>query len=565
MSGRPRPYRFRQIPTLWADYTTGFGVMHDGTHVRPAIGYGRKNPNLGDMLNTAASAGAERIIFTGKVPRPEGTTSKHWLLARTDGWRPGFYNDKGVPLGHWLSHPPTGRFERIQTGQRVEVRIAEEWFGEGRLTPAQARNAWDFTEYLIGQKFKDPSTKEPMKLGKSPASSGRNLWAASWGANTILPPISKDIADVLHATSGQHHLEHLVAGPSASTHEDCIPLVDPTARPRLDRFAYIDGRFMYASLGWELGIGPGQWLRGPDCWDLLQNSPFARARFYVEFTVPQSWNHVGILGVQHAKISDGWFYPNRPGAKHRTWADSSEVAVALQFGWQIDIIEGIYFPSHFMKGDKKVSYRPADNFLKRLKEVRESIETDPEASWEVKRAASAAVRAMTISTIGSWASRGKGSTQIVYDLKDIPSEFLGSYEKFGDAYAFKVPAALTEQEQPFYHPELAVQIWGRGRARVLWSPTALDGVHGGALSVPADTLLGINGDAIYTTVLPDWAKPVQYGGGDDGRIGRLRVQGVLQDVKTPVTLEDRHELRAKAGSQSLDAAVFSTEYDGFEE
>ena len=66
---RPAPFRhIGKIPTLWADYTTGQGVMGNGQRVQPKIGPRRKNPNLQDMLDTAADAGAQRIMFTGRVP-----------------------------------------------------------------------------------------------------------------------------------------------------------------------------------------------------------------------------------------------------------------------------------------------------------------------------------------------------------------------------------------------------------------------------------------------------------------------------------------------------------------
>ncbi|MNU01035.1 hypothetical protein D3C72_2443150 [compost metagenome] len=73
-------------------------------------------------------------------------------------------------------------------------------------------------------------------------------------------------------------------------------------------------------------------------------------------------------------------------------------------------------------------------------------------------------------------------------------------------------------------------------------------------------MLGINGDAIYTSYVPDWAKPVQYGGGDDGKIGRLRLQGVLENVKTPRTRDERDRLRVRAVRAGTDSAFFDTEF-----
>ena len=47
---RPTPFRHvGRIPTLWADYTTGQGVLGNGQRVQPKIGPRRKNPNLQDL------------------------------------------------------------------------------------------------------------------------------------------------------------------------------------------------------------------------------------------------------------------------------------------------------------------------------------------------------------------------------------------------------------------------------------------------------------------------------------------------------------------------------------
>jgi hypothetical protein len=571
---RPVPYVFKHIPTLWADYTTGVGVLSNGQLVRPKIGQRRKNPNLADMLDTAASTGVTRIMFTGKVPPADREGGRHWMMARTEGWSHGWYGSSGEPMGHWLSNPPTGRYERQQTGQRVEVRVAAEWFGDTPLNPRQARDAWDATEYLIGTAFKDPRSKdpknkEPMKLGKSPAATGRNLWAASLPKDLNLTPVTPDIAAILHSTSGQHHLEHLVAGKSFSTHEDCLPLVDPAKTPTLEQFAYVDGRFMYASLCRELGTGPGVWLNRAGAWQMANDDPYARARVRVRFRVPKDWNHVGILGVQHRNVSDGWFYPNKPGAQHETWADLSEVFIAQKYGWEIDFQEAIQFATQYWHDDKQVKFRPLDNFATRIIKIRETVDSDPEMDLPVKKAVGAALRAIMVATIGSFASRGKGSTQVAFNPQDVPPQYLQSMERRsspdGEIYIYKVPAALTDQETPFYHPEFAAQVWARGRAKVLLSPTALGSDTGGALTVPANTLLGINGDAIYTTYVPTWALPTNYDGGDDGRVGRLRLQGYLEKVKTPATLEDRNRLRAKSAQTALETAFFENEFDSVEE
>lgn len=544
---RPTPFRHvGRIPTLWADYTTGQGVLGNGQRVQPKIGPRRKNPNLQDMLDTAADVGAERIMFTGKVPAAD-QGQRHWLLVQTPGWS---------SHGHWLGTPITGRFERTATGQKVEVRTASEWFGSTPLNPDQARTAWDALETVVGAFFPDA------KLMKTPARTGANLWALSLPANVDPMPVTSDIAEELHRTSGQHHIEHLVAGPSLDTHADCVALVDPEQTPKIPGFGYVDGRFMYAALCRELGIGPAIRLNKADTWDMLERDPYARARIYVQFRVPESWNHIGIFGCQHADVRHGWYYPNRPGAIGETWADAAEIQIARAHGWMVDPQEAVVFTTRvpgLHDKTKTVTARPLDTWASRLIKAREAVDADMEMPQIIKTAVSGAMRAMLIQTIGNFASRGRRQTFVSYDPKDVDPN-ASDVRRQGKAFVWTTTPVVDPATQKFYRPELAMQVWARGRARLLSGPMA-NGLKGGALHVPAHTLLGVRGDAIYTTELPQWSLPVERGGGDDGKIGRMRLQGWLDGpIKTPLTEADRNTLRQKAAARGVDGAFSDHEF-----
>ncbi|MFX7768421.1 hypothetical protein ABTK15_20660, partial [Acinetobacter baumannii] len=82
-------------------------------------------------------------------------------------------------------------------------------------------------------------------------------------------PVEDDIAQEIHFTSGLHHYDHLVAGESCATHEDCVPLIDPAQTKKISEFAYVDGRFMFAGVGRELGIGPAIRLNQAAAYELL--------------------------------------------------------------------------------------------------------------------------------------------------------------------------------------------------------------------------------------------------------------------------------------------------------
>jgi hypothetical protein len=526
---RPRGMTPKEVPTIWVDYQTGQGVTREGTRITPKIGERRKSPNLTDMLDTAASYGAERIMFTGRIPDGE-PGGRHWLLVKTPNWTGGDVWTQADSV--------SGRFTHVTTGQKVNVRTVQEWFGDIPLNPAQARLAWDTLENII------TGVDERARLMLSPARTGATLWAWSVPKTVPLIPVSADIAEELHLTSGQHHLEHLVAGPNFSLHKDCAPMVDPAKTKKIDAFAHIDGRFMYAALGRELGVGPGVRLNRAGAFELLQSDPYARARYEVRFTVPADWNHVGLLPVRHENVADGWYYPNRPRATGITWADASEISVALRAGWMIDPLQAV----HFHKA------RVLDTFLDRMNRARDRALENPDMPPLLKRAVSDALRLILITAIGNFASRGRARLRTASSAFEIPAPYQASAVRQGEMFTYRVPSDRV-QDDGLYHPEVAVQLWGRGRARVLSAPTAHDKFGAGALAVPGHTLLGINGDAIYTTHLPEWSIPVERGGGDDGRTGRLRLKSYMQgSFLTPATLEARTALRARADKLGPSAA-----------
>jgi hypothetical protein len=527
---RPKPWSPKEIATIWVDHTTGRGVTQGGAPVRPVIGDRRKNPNLTDLLDTAASYGANRIMLTGKRPEPQPGI-RHWLYVQTPRWTPG---------SHWISDPPTGRFAHESTGFKIEVRTAEEWFDDAPLSPAQAREAWDTVAAIIR------SADERARLFNSPAATGANLWALSLPKNINPVPVDPDIASEIHATSGQHHYDHLVAGANFSRHEDCLPLIDPKQLKKINAFAYIDGRFMYAGVGRELGIGPARRLNRAAAYELLEQDPYARARFHVRFTVPENWNHVGLLAVKHQSVAEGWYYPNRPGATADTWADGSEIHVARAFGWQIDPHEAIVF----------TKARPLDTFTDRMTRARAKVAENHDLHPLIRQAVMAALRSIVLHSIGAFAAGGRDETRVAENLFDIPPEFQSDAVRQGKLWIFNIPSNPNSRTSSFYHPELAAQVWGRARARVLHGPSALGNGTSGALRLDPSTLIGIQGDAVFTTALPTWSLPANSGGGDDGKTGRLRLQGYTRgNFQTPETLKQRAALKARAERAGISEAL----------
>ena len=187
-----------------------------------------------------------------------------------------------------------------------------------------------------------------------------------------------------------------------------------------------------------------------------------------------------------------------------------------------------------------------------------AVAADAMMSETIKAAVTAALRSILINTVGNFASRGRDQTHVTFDPKEIPADAADVNQR-GKAFIWTEKARWNSQAERYYHPELAMQVWGRARARMLSGPMA-DGFQGGALHVPARTLLGVRGDAIYTTEVPSWSLTEERGGGDDGRVGRMRLQGYVPGpLKIPADETARNRLRAKAARLGVDAAY--SEYE----
>lgn len=526
---KPKVMHPKDEPTLWVDYPTGWAIDPTGYKAKVPAGRGREKANLADVLTLTHQLDLHRVVYC-RVPETREAT-RHWLYVDTPGWEAG---------QHWIE-PPTGRFSKTQDSDEatekpyeIEVRTAVEWF-PADVNPQQARDAWS-----VLWKTVEGLTQGSRSIGlmKTPGATGANLWAASLPRNLELIETPTDIREELHANTGQHHIDHFVSGGECDC-GNCRPLVTPDDKGQVPGFYYVDGRFMYASVCKELGIG-GKRMTAEQATDVFlfqDKGRYERAWYKVTARVPKGWRHLGILAAKKPDSMD-WHYPNRPGAIFTTWADAAEIDLALTQEWGIEIHEGILF--------KKA--RVMDTWASRLTSARETIQRDAALDPVVRKAATTALRAILLFGIGALYSRGRRVEKSAKTLYEVPEEYRHMAEQHGSYYVWKEPARKNTAGSDRYWPELTAQVWGKARARVLSTPTS-HGIdqRGGALAVDPTTLIGINGDAIYTTTLPEWSLPTGLGGGDDGKPGRLRLQGALpRTITAPLTSDDRNELRRRA-------------------
>lgn len=531
---RPFTFKPKEHRVVFFDFKTGKGFTSAGQPVTAHIDSRRKTPALHDLLNAAGNIEATWIMLTGTEPKV-ADGQPHYLMTETPEWEHGT---------HYLSDEPTGRYVRILTGQKILVTYASGWFGTMDYNPYTLAKAWGGITWYI--KKHTPGLGTPME---SPAATGANMWAQLVGKNLDdVPPLDNFIAEQLHSTSGQHHIDHLVSGPVFSKHNDCIPLIDSNEVKTLSKFSVIDGRFMYASLCRELGVGPVQELRRDAAADLLRENPYAKARYRVKFKVPDNWEHIGIFGVQDTSDKKMWHYPNRPGATGETWADHREILVAQEHGWIIDPQEAIRFTE---------GHKPLDSYASRIDKIRADVDRAVEGGSDpvVGKAISAAFRNVLIHSIGRFAKRGREITKTASSFNDIPEECRSTALRQGNEFSYVQRQKLNDRDMAYYHPELAAQVWGLSRARLLESPSAFGQKTAGVLHLDPRTVIAVQGDAVYTTDVPLWSLPESLGGGDDGRTGRLRLKGVLEGtaMRTPRTFKQRVDLGKKAERAGLEA------------
>lgn len=545
---RPAPRKPADVETVWLDIDTGAGVDMDGREVLPILGGRRtKKPILSDLLTTALHHHARRLVVCGQVP----DHAEAWLLP-TDSQREEFdgtWTTRGLYLRSGA--PARGRFTHIATEAHVDLHVAGEWFGGHDLTPVQAR--WSTRELasIINQ-----VVKREWALMDRPGAEGINLWKLLAPDSYDMAPMDPDIGALIASTSPQHRYEYLVKGPSSCDCGDCLAPIDPGTQ--IDRFAYIDGRFMYAgSVTGEVGAAPATMLEGDAAQDLFTENPYWPARYHIRFRIPSWWTGIGILPVKHP---DGkrWHWPNRPGSVHETWADASELKLAVDQGYTTEAApEGpVDNPVEFLGGIKlsKVnSLRPyAEAVQRMIAEARHRwADKNPTASGILE----AALKHMYRVSIGQMASHNPVTTTTVLDSGDIPRD-IASFTTLRDAkghkIAYQYETERWHRDPDTWHPEIASRLWALSRVRTLSTPVAGTRLKTGALSIPEEQLIAIHGDAIYTSQVPVWSLPVEAGGGDDGRDGRLRLKGVLPGPLTvPATRADRGDLSEQAEAHGI--------------
>lgn len=280
-----------------------------------------------------------------------------------------------------------------------------------------------------------------------------------------LLPLPEDLQLLISSTACQHRIEFFRrSGDISSLHKyDC--------------------RLAYAGCCKGLGVAGGRWSRieGEDI------RPEERGRARIRFRAPRGWSHIGLFACQDDE--GGWVWP-RHG---ETWADLSEIRFAREHDWLVHVDEKLVWPED----------RPLDLWADRLGRLY------LKAKEAKNDALAGCIRAVCLHTIGRFHNLGFRTETVEVPDGDARATIRNVCGVSDNGVLVK-ERRRTGKPAQHVHPEWSAAIWSRMRLRVSRA----------CLSLPADSLHAIYGDAIYTSIAGvDGCE----GWHDDGAVGRFRL------------------------------------------
>lgn len=441
-----------------------------------------------EVIAQAVTNKARRVHLVGPRPRAGDNAGFHaWAHAPVEGW---------TVDRHYVERPETPVLRWVDAdGRKVEAQRATTWFGADAdtATAEDCATAWHHVAELVERAFPGAT------LLATPATTGRELFSRIIGADQRWPVLPDDVAQLIRTTSGQGRIE-LVDGPDT-----------------IGGFYELDGRFMYGALCKEVPCGEPERWNGEHPY-----GPYARCRVRASWTVPATWEHVGILPM--ASEAGGWRYPRRPGEHGTGWLDGAELSLARAQGWAITVHESLVWPT---KGD------PLGAWAQRLGRARAGALNLP-ASGTVIGLVRAALRKTVIDAIGAFVGRPHVVTKSVpLESADLPAGAISPHIE-GDHLVWGEAAGAAWPEMS--HPEWSAAVWARCRVRMLDGPDGHGGRTGALHVNPAD-VLAFRTDALYLATNPGWP--------DDRKDGRLRLKaGQAGERRRPRTSPDLFAMRS---------------------
>ncbi|MFE7581066.1 hypothetical protein ACFU5Y_05795 [Streptomyces gardneri] len=526
--------------TVFLDTTTGVLVHRDQT-LRLTLPDTSAVTILQAVFH-AIPEGTERIFITAGEPWHH-QADQHpflkdavaaWLNAPVAGWRTDTGRGKDRMAGHFV-HPrnPVGRYQSDNGQHHVEIRSVGEWFDPEGADPTVVRDA-----FVLLWKALRTHWSDAVLMG-SPSQTGRDLWTRTIPARGQhadgYPVLSEELRGLLHATAGQGRTE----------------LITPPQVPdKLPALAEYDRTFAYAKHTWKSPVGTPKRITAATFASWSEKDQikalYGCGHWHVRVTVPDTWNHVGILPAP-APGDRAWHYPAKPGTTFTTWAGGPEIHTALANPiqpWHIEILDGLLWDDG----------KPLDDWSKKLKEAwsalaaQAGLHGDPNQR-QAAHLASRAVRSLLLYGIGSFAQRPRmvtGTTPRTME-RDVPAdaEIIGFTD---EQITWQRTTGFTRD--PNAHPEWAATIWSGARAALLSQRHRDDNTYAGALHTPPGSVVAFRTDAVYLTQRQAWPY--------HGQPGDYLHKGHLTGPLTAPTTEDELLTLRDAGRAALQKTAAAT-------
>jgi hypothetical protein len=364
----------------------------------------------------------------------------------------------------------------------------------------ECKKSWHLLGSLLRGAFGEHAT-----LMGTAAATGQNLLRLSLPRGEKYEPLPKEVQEIILHNFGQGRIETFYR----SSH--VVPVVYE-----------VDGVWMYVACSRDLPAGECIHDQG----DTLINEGKSAALYRVIVTVPDDWNHIGLLPAYDEEAASRnadikTCFPNQPGQIFESWCSHKELRFAHERGWtSYTIQERIYWPHR--------SSDPLRLWLERLKRLREGCEFLPEPQRSMLREA---IRGLALKTIGSFFRHVIVSDGYVplSQSEQIP-EF-AEWEMIDENLIYyREESELTDRQQQMLQPHWAALVWGFARKRIAEA----------ALALPFESILALRTDGIWTTS--------DIGQSDDtiwqetGKPGSWRKKYELHDVQWPEKYGDMLDL-----------------------
>lgn len=442
--------------------------------------------------------GKRTIYLCGEGAKPNDLLAR---LSKPRGWR-----DAGSNLGdRWRLHV------KGPHDKRVSVFPISVWLADQDVTPHQAQRVM----LRLGDEMR---RRLNQKLDTTPAGTG--FWAWRGQSDHYYSAITREVRDLF--TLDTQGRQHTCAAPGVTE----IPALYT-----------IDLRMAYSTIAMDIQSAPEWrheqrpgvgWPEEPGRGTLVPGFlGYTPGRYLVRFRAPEDWRHVSILG-NYSRGKRDWL-----ATEGETWADAREVGLAIDQGWQVEVIERAYA---VLPEGRKTFDNPLKHWAKTLLQMDADLRCDEQDGDLLHDA----TRAILLQTIGLMSAKKKRRDRKVSEWGEVPDTPLAraTAREVGEDIVY------TEEWTPIpehmQHPELASQIWGRTRVALLRRSVVVGGerVYVGALQLPREDVIGFNLDCLYLARDPRWV--------DDGAPGRYRTKQYVAGPHTaPVNLTDVYAI-AKA-------------------